>query len=128
MFLKDASRVKTHVATGEVTALKHELRNDPVELGAGIAKALLAGAKGTEVLSGLGDNVVVKVEVDTTGCCYEVSYGSDTVRPAKVSTQWQKVGQQWSLTFVAGKDWFLALDIEEDFDSHVGWRCRERSD
>lgn len=39
----------------------------------------------------------------------------------------QKVGQQWSLTFLAGKDRFLALDIEEDFDSHVGWRCREIS-
>ena len=100
-----------------------------MELGAGVAKALVAGAKGTEVLSGLGGNVVVKVEVDTTGCCDEISYGSDTVRPAgsKVSTKWQKVGQQWSLTFVAGENWFLALDIEEDFDSHVDWRCRESS-
>lgn len=67
-----------------------------MELGASVAKALFAGAKGTEVLSGLGRNVIVKVEVDTTGFCDIFSYGSDTVRPAasKVSAQWQKVGQQ----------------------------------
>lgn len=55
---------KTHVATGEVTALKHELGNDTVELGALVAEALLAGAESAEVLGGLGDNVVEEVEVD----------------------------------------------------------------
>lgn len=61
-----------------------------MELGAGVAKSLVAGAKGTEVLSGLRGNVVVKVEVDTSGLfCDEISYGCDTVRPAasKISTQ-----------------------------------------
>lgn len=36
-------------------------------------------------------------------------------------------GAAMILTFVAGKDRFIALNIEEDFDSHIGWRCRESS-
>jgi len=55
------------VATGEVTALKHELRDDAVESRASVSEALLAGAKSTEVLSGLGDYIIVEVEVDATG-------------------------------------------------------------
>jgi hypothetical protein len=41
-----------------------------VELGAGVAEALLASAESAEVLSGLGDNVVVEGEVDAAaaGC------------------------------------------------------------
>jgi hypothetical protein len=48
-----------------------------VELGAGVAEALLAGAESAEVLSGLGDNVVVESEVDaaSAGCESEVSIG-----------------------------------------------------
>lgn len=41
------------IALGEVTALDHELLDDTVEVGALIAVALLAGSKGTEVLSSL---------------------------------------------------------------------------
>jgi hypothetical protein len=42
-----------------------------VERRALVAEALLAGAESTEVLSGLGDNVVKEVEVDATGLlCY----------------------------------------------------------
>merc|ERR1711879_967243 len=52
------------VATGEVTTLEHELGDDTVELGAGVAEALLVGAEGTEVLNGLGDDVVEELEVD----------------------------------------------------------------
>lgn len=37
-----------------------------MELGAAVAKALLTSAKGTEILSGLGRDIVIKVEVDTT--------------------------------------------------------------
>jgi len=54
------------VTTGEVTTLEHELRDDAVEGRALVAKALLASAESTEVLSGLGDNVVEEVEVDAT--------------------------------------------------------------
>ena len=54
----------TYVATGKVTALQHELRDDAVELGVLVAKALLAGAEGAEVLGRLGDDVVVELEVD----------------------------------------------------------------
>jgi len=57
----------THITAGEVTTLQHELRDDAVELGSSVAEALLAGAEGTEVFSGSGNNIVVKDEVDTTG-------------------------------------------------------------
>lgn len=54
----------TDVTTGEVTALKHEIRNDAVERGALVPEALLAGAESAEVLSSLGDDRVVELEVD----------------------------------------------------------------
>ena len=65
---KDDSR--TYVAAGEVTALEHELRDDAVEARAGVAEALLAGAESAEVFGGLGDDVVVEVELDAAslGC------------------------------------------------------------
>jgi hypothetical protein len=56
-----------YVATSEVTALKHELRNDAVECRASVSEALLAGAKSTEVLSSLGDYIIVEDEVDAPG-------------------------------------------------------------
>jgi hypothetical protein len=56
-----------HVATGEVTTLEHEVRDDTVELGARVAEALLASAESAEVLDGLGDNVVEELEVDAAG-------------------------------------------------------------
>jgi len=40
------------------------LRDDAVEGRASISEALLAGAKSTEVLSGLWDYIIVEVEVD----------------------------------------------------------------
>ena len=61
---RDHSRIRTYVATGKVTALEHELRDHTMELGARVPEALLAGAEGTEVLGGFGDDVVVEVEVD----------------------------------------------------------------
>lgn len=57
----------SYVATGEVTTLEHELGDHTVELGAGVAEALLASAESAEVLSGLGDNIIVEVEVDAAG-------------------------------------------------------------
>ncbi len=62
--MPDQSRVFSYIATGEVAALEHEVRDDAVERGALIAEALLAGAEGTEVLGGLGDNVVKQVEAN----------------------------------------------------------------
>lgn len=87
------------IATGEVTALKHELRNDAMELGAAVAKAFLASAKGTEVLSGLRRDIVVEIEVDAAGLVFEF-------------LGWARVGIQ---------DRSLPGDIEEDFDRHVCW-------
>jgi hypothetical protein len=52
------------VATGEVTTLKHEVRDDSVEGRALVAETLLASAESTEVLGGLGDLFVEEVEVD----------------------------------------------------------------
>ena len=66
-----------------------------MELGAGVAKALLASAKGTEVLSGPGRDIFVQVEVDTAGLiCDKVRHGSDAMRPAALEdlVQWQKWG------------------------------------
>ena len=55
-----------YVATGEVTALKHELRDNAVEGRTSVSEALLAGAESAEVLSGLGDDVIKQVEVDAS--------------------------------------------------------------
>jgi len=41
-----------------------------VELGTGVTKAFLAGAEGTEVLDCSGGDVIVEVEVDTTGLAW----------------------------------------------------------
>ena len=57
----------SYVATGEVTTLKHEVGNDTVELGALEAEAHLTSAESGEVLHGLWDNIVVELEVDTSG-------------------------------------------------------------
>jgi hypothetical protein len=38
-----------------------------VELGVGVAEALLAGAEGAEVLDSLGDDIVKKLKVDAAG-------------------------------------------------------------
>jgi len=62
----------THVATSEVTSLKHELRDHTVELAARVAEALLAGAEGSEVLGGLWNGVVEELEVDAAGTSYSL--------------------------------------------------------
>ena len=65
----------THIATGEVTALEHELGNHAMELGARVTKTLLASAKGAEILSGLGGGIFIKVEIDTAGLvCDEIRH------------------------------------------------------
>lgn len=71
-------RYNSYVATGEVTTLEHELGDDTVELGAGVAEALLASAESAEVLSGLGDNVVVEGEVDAASAGYEGAKSAST--------------------------------------------------
>ena len=60
------------VTAGEVTTLDHELGDDPVEGRAlvverlaGAASSLLTSAQAPEVLSGLGDNVVVQLHDHT---------------------------------------------------------------
>ncbi len=70
----------TYVATGEVTALKHKLRDDAVESGASVSVALLASAESTEVLNGLWDIFLVESEVDTAGLlCRSISVSFEKV-------------------------------------------------
>ena len=75
----------TYITTSEVTTLKHELGNDTMELGPLVSEPFLTGAKGTEVLRGLGDYIVVEVEVDATflGCNHTLNqyvFIDETVR------------------------------------------------
>jgi hypothetical protein len=59
---------ESYIATGEITTLEHELGDDTVKLGANVTLALLLGlAELLEILRGLGDNIVEKFEIDTTG-------------------------------------------------------------
>jgi hypothetical protein len=67
---KRTDELFTHVATGEVTTLEHEVRDDTVELWARVAEALLASAESAEVLDGLGDNVIEELEVDAAGALW----------------------------------------------------------
>ena len=48
----------------DIPSLDHELLNDAVEGGALVAEALLAGSKGTEVLSSLGNGLAVETDSD----------------------------------------------------------------
>lgn len=54
----------TNVTPGEITTLSHESTNHTVELAAGIAESLLAGAESAEVLSSLRDDGIVELEDD----------------------------------------------------------------
>lgn len=62
----EQDRVCTNVTTGEVTTLEHEVGDDAVEGRALVAEALLASAESTEVLGGLGHDVVVELKVDAS--------------------------------------------------------------
>ena len=57
-------RGDSYVATGKVTTLEHEVRDDAVEAGAGVAKAVLASAELPEIPGSLGDDLVEEVEGD----------------------------------------------------------------
>jgi len=54
------------VVPGEITALKHELRNHTVETGTRIAEVVLASSEFTEVSRGFGYYFVIQPENDTT--------------------------------------------------------------
>lgn len=63
----------SYVATGEVTTLEHEIRDDTVEDGVLVAKALLASAEGTEVLGGLGNDIAKEFKLNSANGSYIVS-------------------------------------------------------
>jgi len=54
------------ISASEIATLKHELRDDAVELGVLVTETLLASAKSTEVLDGLGNDLIVEDEIDST--------------------------------------------------------------
>ena len=67
-FVPLPSRQILYIATGEVTALEHELGDDTMKLGANVTLALLLGfAELLEILRGLGDDVVEEFEIDAAG-------------------------------------------------------------
>ena len=78
----------SYVATGEVTTLKHEVGDHTVELGAGVAEALLASAESAEVLSSLGDDIFEEGEVDAAGAGCERGLSA---RGSLDCSQWQLV-------------------------------------
>ena len=60
----------TYITAGKITSLKHEIGDHTVELGVLVTKAFGTGAECEEILGGFGDDIVIKLEVDTTGLIY----------------------------------------------------------
>jgi hypothetical protein len=85
------------VATGEVTTLEHEIGDDTVEGRALVAEAVLASAELLEVAGGLGDDVVVELEVNAAS-----------------------LGLNFGGRLAVDKDGALPLDIEENLGHDVG--------
>jgi hypothetical protein len=56
-----------YIATGKITTLEHEFRDDAVEGRALVAEAHFARTESSEVLSGLRNGLVEKNEVDAAG-------------------------------------------------------------
>jgi len=79
MFLKVPP--DAYVAVGDVATLEHEVGDDAVELGADVAKALLAGAQGAEVLSRLGNDLIEKFKVDAPGLGWWCVHGQRGLKP-----------------------------------------------
>lgn len=50
------------VMVGEITALAHEVRYDPVEAASLVTKASLSGAESAEILRRLGNNILPQLE------------------------------------------------------------------
>lgn len=60
-----------YITTGKVTTLGHEICNNPVELGPFVAKTLLMGTKGSEILSSPGDYLIVELKVHTAPLLFD---------------------------------------------------------
>ena len=109
----DVEYSETHIATGEVTALKHELGDHTMELGASVTKAFLASTESTEVLASLGDDIVIEDEIDAAGLvCENVSeqfLKQETINPKAMGGDelFAKVGQGMSplMSLVARPLW-----------------------
>ena len=65
-FLSIDGLAASAVTLGEITSLQHELRNDTVEAGTRIAKALLACGKLSEVVCSVGDDIIIQLEYNST--------------------------------------------------------------
>lgn len=103
-----------------------------MELGARVSEALLTCAEGAEVLSGLGDGIVVEGEIDAAGLVCSGISGSLKQLMWPRRDEWQLEGQVgWgkhaSRTFdlfggtSALHDWSMPGDIEIGFNGHCCW-------
>jgi hypothetical protein len=63
--LRSVSHHRARWRWTHVTTLEHEVGDDSVETGSGVAEAVLAGAELSEVSGRLGDDVVVELEGDS---------------------------------------------------------------
>lgn len=60
--------IEAHISSCKVTALKHEIWDDTVELGSNVSFSFLCcGAKLLEVLCSLWDSLVEEFKVDAAG-------------------------------------------------------------
>ena len=59
-----SDQVETHIVTGEITSLEHEIWNHTVEYRIPVPETQLVRAKSTEVFGGFGDHIFIVVEVD----------------------------------------------------------------
>ena len=64
---------ETYVATSEITSLEHKLGDHTMEFRTRVSEALFSGAKSTEVLNGLRDDIVVENELNTARLVYKAS-------------------------------------------------------
>jgi len=79
------------IVTGEITALKHELGDHTVERGIFIAKTVLAGRKLPKISCGVGDDIVVQFEDDTTSRIttdVDVKLGGQEAKMSMHDTRW----------------------------------------
>lgn len=65
-FLAPDTLAASTVAAGEITALKHKIRDHTVERGTFVAKVVLASREFPKVFRGLRDDFVVESENDPT--------------------------------------------------------------
>ncbi len=57
------------ISTGEITTLKHEIRDNTMEGGSCVSETILASGELTEIPGGPGDDIIVEFEDDAASTC-----------------------------------------------------------